>query len=179
MKTKSEVEARIKELVCAELDYRVAEASKRLPTRCIHNYCHPLDNRKHLGESPNLGYNRITDNSGLPVINTIGLCLIGCTDPENWGGTICEEPIDAKKCGVFKAKMGKAAILPELASDLKDSDWVRINLPELFSLMWVLDVIQEGVRVPFWKKILFWFRRVRLEPVTPKVDTSKLLSTDL
>jgi hypothetical protein len=178
MKTKSEVEARIKELVCAELDRRVAEASERLPTRCVHNYRHPLDNRKQLEGEPNPGYNRITDNSGLPVINTIGFCLIGCTDPENWEGTICEEPIDAKKCGIFKTKMGKADILPMLASDLKNADWVQGNLPELFSLLWVLDVVQE-LRVPLWKRVLFWFLRVRLEPVAARVDTSKLLSTDL
>jgi hypothetical protein len=178
MKTKSEVESRIKELVCAELDRRVAEASERLPTRCVHNYRHPLDNRKQIEGEPNPGYNRITYNSGLPVVNTIGFCLIDCKSPEDWGGTICEEPIDAKKCGVFKAKKGKTDILPELASDLKDSVWVRINLPELFSLLWVLEVVQE-VRVPLWKRVLFWFRLVRLEPVIAKVDTSKLLSTDL
>jgi hypothetical protein len=178
MKTKSEVEARIKELVCAELDRRVAEASERLPTRCIHNYRHSLDNRKYLEGEPNPGYNRITNNSGLPVINTIGFCLIGCTDPENWGGTICEEPIDAKKCEVFKSKMQKADILSGLASDLKDSDRIRDNIPELFSLLWVLDVVQE-VEIPLWKVILFWFRRVQLKPVVARVDTSKLLSTAL
>ena len=174
MKTKSEVEVRIKELVCAELDRRVTEASERLPTRCVNNYRHPLDTRKQLEGGPNPEYNRITDKQGLPVIQTIGFCLLNCDDPENWEGTICEEPIDAKKCPDFKPMKIKADILPDLARELKDSDWVRGNLPELFALLWVLGVVQE-LRVPLWKRVQLYLTRVRLEPVTPKIDTSKLL----
>jgi hypothetical protein len=174
MKTKSEIETRIKELVCAELDRRVAEASERLPTRCVNNYRHPLDTRKQLEGEPNSEYNRITDKRGLPVVQTIGFCLLGCNDPQNWEGTICEEPIDAKKCGDFKPMKGKAEILPELSHDLKSTAWVDENMPELLSLLWVLGAVQE-MKVPLWKRVWFWFRRVKLEPVVPKIDTSKLL----
>jgi hypothetical protein len=174
MKTKSDIEARVKELVCAEFDRRVIEASKRLPTRCVNNYRHPLDTRKKLEGEPNPGYNRITDKHELPVVQTIGFCMLGCNDPENWEGTICEEPIDAKKCSDFKAARGKADILPELSQDLKNTSWVKDNHPELFSLLWVLGLVQE-IKIPFWKMVWFWFRRIRLEPVVPRIDTSKLL----
>lgn len=174
MKTKSEVEVRIKELVCAELDHRVAEASERLPTRCVNNYRHPLDTRKQREGEPNPEYNRITDRQVLPVIQTIGFCLLNCEDPENWEGTICEEPIDAKKCPDFKPMKAKADILPDLARDLKDADWVWGNLPELFALLWVLGAVQE-LQVPLWKRVWLYLTRVRLEPVTPRIDTSKLL----
>ena len=174
MKTKFEIEARIKELICSELDRRVAEASERLPTRCLNNYRHPLDTRKQIEGESNAEYNRITDKQGLPVIQTIGFCLLNCEDPENWEGTICEEPIDAKKCSDFKQVKTKSDILPELARDLKDVNWVQVNHPELFTLLWVLGVIQE-LRVPLWKRILFFIAQIRLEPVTPKIDTSKLL----
>jgi len=174
MKTKSEIESRIKELVCSELDRRVAEASERLPIRCVNNYRHPLDTRKQIEGGSNSEYNRITDKQGLPVIQTIGFCLLNCEDPEHWEGTICEEPIDAKKCSDFKQAKTKADILPELARDLRDSDWVRGNQPELFTLLWVLGVVQE-LRVPLWKLLLFFLTQIRLEPVTPKIDTSKLL----
>jgi hypothetical protein len=175
MRTKSEVEARIRELVCLELDRRVAEASERLPTRCIYNYRHSLDTRKQIEGEENPEYNRITDKVDLPVVQTIGLCLLNCNDPENWEGTICEDPIDAKKCSDFKPAKIRSDILPDLARDLKDVDWVRTNQSELFVLLWVLMAVQE-LSVPWWKRVLFFFRRVRLEPVTPKIDTTKLLS---
>lgn len=174
MKTKSEIEARIKELICAELDHRVAEASERLPTRCVNNYRHPLDTRKQIEGEPNPEYNRITNKLGLPVIQTIGFCLLNCSDPENWEGTICEEPIDAKKCADFKPMKVKADILPELSQDLQSTAWVEENLPELFSLLWVLEAVQE-LELPWWKRLWFWFRKIELEPVAPKIDTSKLL----
>lgn len=178
MRTKSEVEVRVRELLCSELDRRVAEASERLPTRCIHNYRHPLDTRKQIEGEENPEYNRITDKVGLPVIQTIGLCLLNCNDPENWEGTICEDPIDAKKCQDFKPAKTRSDILPDLALDLKDADWIRTNQPELFALLWVLGAVQE-LTIPLWKRVLFLFLRVRLEPVTPKIDTTKLLSPPL
>jgi hypothetical protein len=174
MKTKSEIQARVNELVCAELDRRVAMASERLPTRCVNNYRHPLDTRKQLEGESNPEYNRITNKLGLPVIQTIGFCMLGCNDPENWEGTICEEPIDARKCADFKPMKTKADILPELSQDLKSSAWVNENHPELFSLLWVLGVVPE-FKLPWWKLIWFWVRRIDLEPVAPKIDTSKLL----
>jgi hypothetical protein len=174
MKTKSEIEERVKELVCAELDRRVAEASERLPTQCVNNYRHPLDTRKQIEGEPNPEYNRITNKLGLPVVQTIGLCLLNCTDPENWKGTICEEPIDAKKCDDFKPMKTKDDILPELSQDLRSTAWVEENLPELFSLLWVLGAVQE-LKIPWWKRLWFWFRKIELEPVVPKIDTSKLL----
>jgi hypothetical protein len=173
MKTKSEIESRIRELIVKELDRRVAEASERLPTRCVHNHRHTLDTRKQVGGEPNEGYNRITDNKGLPVIQTIGLCMLGSENPEEWLGTICEEPIDAKKCPVFNPLKGKDSILPELAEDLKNPGWVQENLPEVSSLLWVIGLI--GLELPWWKRVWFWFRRIELEPVVPSIDTSKLL----
>ncbi len=180
MKTKSEIEARVKELICAELDRRVSEASKRLPTRCIHNYRHSLDTRHQVDGEANPEYNRIADGRGLPVIQTIGLCMLGSEDPESWGGTICEEPIDARKCDVFKPSKGKEAIMPELSRDLQDGGWLLENMPELFGLLWVLDVVQEP-SIPWYKRLWFRLLRIRIENVVPKVDPTKLLpeSTEL
>lgn len=173
MKTKSEVEGFVRELVCKELDRRVAEASERLPHLCINNYRHPLDQRKQIDGEENENYNRITDNVGLPVIQTIGLCLLESDDPTEWGGTICEDPVDAKKCPFFTPVKSKDAILTELETELQDLDWVRSNLPEVSALLWVIGDIK--LVVPWWKRFLFKFLRIKIEPVLPKIDAQKLL----
>mgnify|MGYP003391901174 CR=1 FL=1 len=173
MKTESEVEGFVRDLVCKELDRRISEASERLPHLCINNYRHPLDQRKQIEGEENESYNRITDKVGLPVIQTIGLCLLESEDPTEWGGTICEEPIDAKKCPYFTPAKGKETILPELESELRDFGWVRENLPEVASLLWVLGDFNLGV--PWWKRLLFNFLRIKIEPVHPKIDAQKLL----
>jgi hypothetical protein len=173
MKTESEVEGFVRNLICNELDRRVAEASERLPHLCINNYRHPLDQRKQIEGEENDNYNRITDKVGLPVIQTIGLCLLESEDPTEWGGTICEEPIDAKKCPYFTPAKDKDTLLSELELELQNLDWVRDNLPGVFSLLWVLENFK--LEIPWWKRFLFKFLRIKIEPVLPKIDAQKLL----
>ena len=175
MRTESEVERHVRDLICEELDRRVAEASERLPHLCINNYRHPLDQRKQIEGEENENYNRITDKVGLPVIQTIGLCLLESEDPTEWGGTICEEPIDAKKCPYFTPAKSKDSILSELETELQNPDWVCSNLPDVFALLWVLGDFK--LKVPWWKRILFRFFRIKVELVLPKIDAEKLLPT--
>lgn len=173
MRTESEVEGFVRELICKELDRRVAEASERLPHLCINNYRHPLDQRKQVDGEENENYNRITDKVGLPVIQTIGLCLLGSDDPSEWGGGICEDPIDAKKCPYFTPARGKDVILPDFERDLQNQEWVREKLPDVFALLWVLERVEIGI--PWWKRILFKFLKIKIDPVLPPIDAEKLL----
>jgi hypothetical protein len=175
MKTETDIRDRLRVLVGEELDRRVAQAAERLPRRCVHNHRHPLDQRKQVNGEPNDTYNRITSTRGLPVLQTIGLCMLGSEDPETWGGTICEEPLDAKRCPVFTPLKGKAELMQEFEEQLRDAEWVQANLPEVHALLWVLEEVQVP-SVPWWKRLLFRFKIIKLEPVTPSIDPTKLLS---
>lgn len=174
MRGEEEILARIRELVSREFDRRVQEVTERLPHRCVHNYSHSLDTRKIVEGGVNRGYNRITVESGDAVTQRIGLCLLGSEKPGEWGGTICDEPIDAKKCPVFYPLKGKDDILPELEADLRDTHWLEKNLPELHALMWVVGYVE--VDPPWWKRVIFRFLRLKTQPVLPPIDPSKLLS---
>jgi hypothetical protein len=176
MRRDSEILARVRELVQEELDRRIWQASERLPCLCLHNYQHTLDTRKQVDGEPNEGYNRITDDDGEPVKKTIGLCRLGIENAQEWSGTICEEPIDAKKCPYFTPFQLKEDILCLLREQLSHDIWVRENLPEVHALCWVLECWPE-FRLPWWKRILIFFRirRLRLEPVVPPIDPSRLL----
>jgi hypothetical protein len=139
MKGETEIRGRLNQLLSEELNRRIASATEKLPCRCVHNYRHPLDQRKKVDGESNETYNRITDNRGLPVLQTIGLCMLGSKDPEMWGGTICEEPLDAIRCPVFEPARKKADLLKEFREQLRDESWTRGNLPEVFSLLWLLE----------------------------------------
>jgi hypothetical protein len=142
MKGETEIRGRLNQLLSEELNRRIASATEKLPRRCVHNYRHPLDQRKKVDGESNENYNRITDNRGLPVLQTIGLCMLGSKDPETWGGTICEEPIDAIRCPVFEPSRKKADLLKEFREQLRDESWTRGNLPEVFSLLWLLEEVE-------------------------------------
>lgn len=138
MKTEAEVQDHIRLLLDQEFERRAIEAATKLPRRCVHNHRQPLDSRKQVNGEGNEDYNRIVKN-GLPVVQTIGLCMYGSTDPTNWNGTICEDPIDAQRCPLFTPKVTREEIQQALEGQIRDIEWVKVNLPEVHALLWTLD----------------------------------------
>lgn len=166
MKDESEIRARVRALLVQELDRRVEEATRRLPHLCQHNHRQALDTRKNVEGEANGTYNRVSPNGkSLP---TIGLCMLGAEDPETWGGTICEDPIDAQRCPYFVSRQTKEEILHGFYQDLTTLGWVPEHMPELAGLFWVLD---EGyqIQLPWWKRLWFRLLRIRVEPIVKPV----------
>jgi len=174
MKGQSDIEDRIRFLLCEELSRRVREAETRLPHLCTHNHRQPLDTRRTVEDTPNDTYNRVTDRRGLPVVQTIGLCMLNADNPEQWQGTICEDPIDAQKCPWFDPAATKAGILYIFKGEVESLDWVRQHMPELYGLLWVLDE-KGGQQIPFWKRWWFKLLRIHVAPVLSTEDAVKLL----
>jgi len=165
-----EILARVRDMLCTELDRRLEEASKRLPHLCQHNHRQPLDERRTVDGERNSNYNRIA----LPVVPTIGLCMLGAESPDDWTGTICEEPLDAQRCPVFSSYRSKQEVLADFRSQVEDASWLADNMPEVSGLLWAAGVTS-APKLPLWKRIFVWFTRIRIEPVYPKVDLTPLL----
>ncbi len=174
MRDTSEIEDRIRTLLCAELDRRVSEATKRLPRRCVNNHQQTLDARPKIDGEMNENYNRIIDKRGLPVVQTIGLCMLGAYDPTQWNGTICEDPIDAQRCPDFTPKQNKEGLWQEFAEQLSDLAWIREHMPDVAALYWTISEAAT-VRLPWWKRLWFWAMRVKVEPQLPPFDAVQLL----
>jgi hypothetical protein len=175
MKTQSELEERIRTLLSEELSARVVLAGKRLPRLCVHNHRHTLDVRKKVEDEVNVIYNRITTGPHLPVLQTIGLCMLGSDDPESWAGDICEDPIDAQRCPYFSSKLDKQELWRLFTEQVGDIDWLRNNMPEVHALLWVLGAQKQTQRLPWWRRLWFRLRRISLEPLIPTEDITKLL----
>lgn len=177
MKPEFEVRTRVRTLLVEELNRRLEERTNRVPTSCVHNHRNPLDNRKQVEGEANEDYNRITDHRALPVVQTIGLCMLGADDPESWQGTICEDPIDAKRCPDFTLKQDKLAILEEFREELSTPGWVHENMPEVATLCWVLgEIASETAKVPWWKVLwVRWVLKVKVEDLVAVTDPVGLL----
>ena len=176
MKSKDEVRARVRGMIAQELDRRIKEAEQRLPRRCVHNHRQPLDERREVMGEANAYFNRIAYDGGEPVDQTLGLCMLNAGDPEGWEGNICEDPIDAKRCPFFEPVQSKQAILEHFKTQLQTGMWLEDNMPDVAALLWVLGDDDTIVReVPWWKRLLYWFVRVRIEPVVKVRDPALLL----
>jgi hypothetical protein len=174
MKTQSDIEDRIRFLLCEELSRRVREAETRLPHLCVYNHRQPLDTRKAVEDLPNETYNRISQRDGEAVRQTMGLCMLGAENPEQWPGNICEDPIDAQRCPYFTPLASKASIYESFQTQVRDVDWVAVNMPELYGLLWALDA-STAYRIPWWKRLWFKLVRINLAPVLSNYDVVALL----
>lgn len=159
MRSASEIQGRVRYLLSKELDRRVQLVFQRLPHQCTHNYRHPMDVRKRVDGEPNEDYNRIS----LPTVQqSLGLCTLGMEDAEQWNGTICEDPIDAQRCPYYTPKVTKEDLRRDFEVQTHDPKWLQENLPEIHGLLWALS---QSVSLPWWKRIWFWFLRIRTDPM--------------
>lgn len=177
MKTPDEIRQRIRGMLVQELDRRVALAQRRLPHLCTFNIRHALDTRKVANGEDNELYNRVTSARHLPVSQALGTCGYGLENPEEWSGTICEDPIDAQRCPLFVPKSSKDALLTEFQEQLATQGWLEEHMPEVAALLWALDDTETTfVKVPWWKALWHqWVLRIRIEPVVEVRDPSQLL----
>ena len=174
MRNVTAVEDRIRGLLFEELQRRVAFAEMRLPVRCAHNKQNPLDSRHYHEGEDNSRYNMITTSPGSATRHTIGLCMYGAENPEEWPGNLCEDKIDAQRCPIFKPRQSKEDIRKEFQEELCDSTWVENNLPRVSELLWVLDS-SLSYREPWWVRLWWKFLRINLEKVQVGVDLVRYL----
>lgn len=173
MRSDDQIRGRIRELLVKELDRRVQEATQRRPHLCIYNHRQPLDARKEVYGEVN-GYNRVSDGNGEPVNQTIGLCMLGADNPEEWKGTLCEDALDAQRCPYFEPIKTKEALWTEFQRDVSDSQWLAAHLPAVSELLWAQG---EGAcpQLPWWKRLWYrWVLRIVVVPPLP-VDDPALL----
>ncbi len=169
MKSEKQIRGMVRELLTEALRKRYEETRKRLPHRCTHNLRHPLDYERLVDGATNDNYNRIGSKS-LPMAKTIGLCMLGASNVEEWPGNICEDPIDAQRCPYFTPSMNEEQVLTEFQAQLQDPTWLQENLPAVSTFMWVLEQ-QSSFKLPWWSKLWRRIRRPKLEPVvrTPPI----------
>lgn len=176
MKSSEDIEDQVRLRLGEELEARLRKACLRLPASCVHNQRHTLDARKLAEGDRNETYNIIDTPNG----QTIGLCMLGAEDPEEWPGVICEDPIDAQRCPYFTPLQSKDAVIEEFKAQVSDVEWLKQELPDVASLVWVLE---RPVPLSWWSRLKSWFFKIRIEPVTTvsiaRIDVTKLLPPGL
>jgi len=175
MRSEREIRNRISFLLSEELVSRIESSEKRVPRGCRFNHRQPLDVRKTIDGEANPRYNCVSqsEKSRLPVQQTIGLCMYG-SDGDAWTGDICEDEIDAKRCGKFEPQQTKEEIREGFLRDIRDPGWMSSNMAEVSTLLWVLELMSVST-LPWWLWLWYRFRRVSIEPQVEVASVIHLL----
>lgn len=173
MKSRAQIEAWLRRLIRAELERRIKEAQTRLPRFCVHNHRQPLDYRKEVEGVPNPGYNQVSaghgdDGRALPVVQTIGLCMLKSESPDEWKGDICEDPEDALTCPYFQSRLNLKRVIDDFVSELKHTS--RRVSPEIETLFLVLED-HAVLCVPWWLRWWYWLRGWKIQDVQEPLRT--------
>ena len=114
MKSKKEIEKKLRKLSYREYLKMYEEKASCKPENCVHNYRHEED-----GEE-------------------VGLCMLGADNVEEWPGNICDDVSTAKQCPFFRSKQSKEQVKEEFFEKLEKGD-IEDENPSISALKWVLE----------------------------------------
>lgn len=141
MRQEKEIKKRIKELKHRYLRREVKKRLRKIPENCYWNYRHIL-----------------RDSGGKVILDeytckpkTIGLCMLGSEDRQEWRGDICEHLEDMEDCPSFIFKMSKKEIKEEF--DAKLGDLNNGEYKDIKTLAWVLQNKEPGFLERLLEKI--------------------------
>lgn len=184
MRSQAEVLDRIRELLREDFEVRLREYRERYPHRCRFNVRHTLDDRRYRYGEENPHYNHVTRGHQLPVLNTMGLCGLPVDasgkplpqgDPTGeWNAdVICDDVEVAQQCPWYTPKTTPREVLEQYLRDISDPGWLKDHLPEVYHLMWVVE-LTGAPNPPWWRRL--WYalrvRVLRVDPVAPNVLTT-------
>lgn len=116
MLQEKEISKKIRSLQLAVILANVRDQLRRAPHNCKYHHDHKIPNTEE----------------------TIGLCMYGSDDPENWPGDVCDQDEIAQACPMFSCKTTKQQALKHEAGRLQNPVIVKENYPEIAALLWVL-----------------------------------------
>lgn len=115
MKREGKVEEKLRDLRYEHLKSKMEENLTPVPENCKHNYQYTAE-----------------DDDGEEV--TVGLCMLGSDNPQEWPGNVCDAPQTAEKCPFFEPKKSEEELKEEFRDEIDRGEY-----PDLTALQWVLD----------------------------------------
>lgn len=176
MKSKSEIEKRLRNLRIKYAKRYIAESQVRSHQNCIYNKIHVSTNHKQVSESADLALypKRQTTLVIIQPDAPIRLCMYGSDNPSKWSGDICDSDDISKSCPMFKPGTSASQAREDFLAMLSDDEWVFDNYRDMAALQWVLNDRLHKMKLSILERIIFWFHSVILRRKRP----SRRLPTD-
>lgn len=160
MKSKEDIEKRLKKLGARHLHKYIQNSQERKHLNCMFNESHRTYDLPY-------GKTQFTDVSMSPrrqetliVISekseTTRLCMYESKDPKKWAGLTCDSDDIAMSCNMFKPKVD-----PETAKDyffklVSNDEYVFNNQRDVATLQWVLGLRVYDVKLSLLERFMLW-----------------------
>jgi hypothetical protein len=181
VKTRSEVESRLKKLRTRYARKYMEQTQKRCHSNCVFNMEHApnkltykQDLETEFEVAPRVQKTHIV----IGEEKSIHLCMYGAENTSTWPGDICDDDDKARRCPMFKplvtVEQAKIAFQETLCND----EYVFDHYRDVATLQWVLNERVHTMdytlfeRIWFWFKIKFW----KSEPALPQLPSPELTS---
>lgn len=179
MKTRSEVESRLKKLR-VRYAHKYVEATQQ---RCFNN-C--VFNHEHVPQPVDYGHSLETEMERAPRLQktlvvigdskTVHLCMYGANDAGTWPGDTCDTDDKAKRCPMFKPRVSLEQARTGFLEKLSDDEYVFDNFRDMATLQWVLGERVHDVPLTFFERLVFWLKIKFWKPIPalPQLPSSDL-----
>ncbi len=179
MKTRSDVESRLKKLRMRYAHQHVEATQKRCFNNCEFNEVHAP---RHVEYKASLEteYEVAPRHQRTLVImgedRAVHLCMYGATNPATWPGDTCDTDDKAKRCPMFKPRVSLEQARQEFMEKLSDDKYVFDNFRDVATLQWVLNERVHEVPLSLFERFVFWlkFKFWKSEPALPQLPPAEI-----
>jgi hypothetical protein len=181
VKTRAQVEARLKKLRSRYAHKHVEATQQRCYKNCTFNEEHRparLEYKSSLETEMELAP-RIQKT--LVVVGqdqAVHLCMYGADKASTWQGDTCDSDDKAKRCPMFKPRVTLEQARAEFLARLSDDEYVFDNHRDVATLQWVLGERIHEVPLTFFERFWFWLRAKLWKPIPalPQLPPPELTS---
>lgn len=153
MKTRDDVERRLKKLRTRYAHRHVQRSQERRPGNCVYNEEHaprklepsvPVEHQM----APRSQVTLVVLNEDRPV----RLCMYGA-ESGKWPGNICDSDGVARSCPMFKPRTSVEEARHGFMEGLADDEHVFNNYRDMATLQWVLGERVHGWPLSWWERL--------------------------
>jgi hypothetical protein len=171
VKSREEIEKRLKKLRVRYARKHILGSQQRLHKNCVFNREHvpPSLPERRQGPDVHMVPRRQVTLVVLRDEAPIRLCMYGSEDASKWRGDVCDDDSVARSCKLFKASVGLEEAKQEFLDRLADDRFVFDNYRDVATLQWVLGVRVHEIPLSVWDRLSLWlsiffFRRPKALP---------------
>ena len=168
MKTRAQVESRLKKLRSRYAHKHVEATQQRCYKNCVYNEEHAPAQLEYKAPLETEYERAPRMQQTLMVVShdqAIHLCMYGADKPGTWPGDTCDTDDKARRCPLFKPRVTLEDARKEFLEKLADDEYVFNNYRDMATLQWVLGERVHDVPLTLFERFWFWLKGKLWKPI--------------